>query len=445
MPTKFPPVTASPTKNLFLEALTSDLDLADAVSDLVDNSADAALRIRKDRNYHGLEVSIRFTHKQFRIEDNCGGIDLETAANVLFSLGRPRKDRPATPGQIGRFGIGMKRDVFMMGDTISVESWTKTSHFLIKIDVQEWAKKDAWDLKFTTYEDNIKVSDEKVGTTIMVEDLRPPIAQEFGLPSFEPDLIETLQKEQKSALQNGLKIAVNGTTLTSEPYKLKLLPQHIEPAFFQTSYNGSKRPKLFVELLAGIDESKPKDAGWYIACNGRFILVADKTSKTGWGEEADVALPKMHPQFARFRGYVFFDCEDPARLLWNSTKTGLNTDSHVYREVRQMMINATRPVIDFLNQLDAEKELDARPLHRTVEKAESKAVAAVKAAAVANRNFRFKGLMGDTDPDQAVRIAYVKRLGDVQKVRRKLQVEKNRDVGIRTFDYYFDHEIRKKR
>ncbi|HWX17380.1 MAG TPA: hypothetical protein VNY07_12410 [Chthoniobacterales bacterium] len=153
----------------------------------------------------------------------------------------------------------------------------------------------------------------------------------------------------------------------------------------------------------------------------------------------------MHPQFARFRGYVFFDCDDPSRLQWNSTKTGLNTDSHVYRATRQMMVNATRPVIDFLNELDAEKELDERPLQKAVEKAESKAIAAVKATLTRNRNFRYKGLKGDSDPDQPIRISYVRRLGDVQKVRRKLQVEKNRDVGIRTFEYYFDHEIRKGR
>jgi hypothetical protein len=363
---------------------------------------------------------------------------------VLFSLGRPRDYEP-TAGQIGRFGIGMKRDLFMMGDTVSVESWTATSHFLIKIDLKAWAKKDEWDFEFTTYEDEITVPNEKIGTRISVKDFRPPISQEFGLPNFEPDLIEILQKEQKTALHRGFKIVVNGIALASEPYKLKQLPNHIEPAFFRTSYNGSKQPDLNVELLAGIDESKPKDAGWYVACNGRFILIADKTSKTGWGEESEISLPKMHPQFARFRGYVFFDCDDPSRLPWNSTKTGLNTDSHIYRETRQMMVNATRPVINFLNQLDAEKELDERPLHRAVEKAESRAIASVKVALHRDRNFRYKGLKGDTDPDQAIRISYVRRLGDVQKVRRKLQVEKNRDVGVRTFEYYLDHEVRKNR
>src|SRR6266403_906764 len=227
MPKKFPPVTGSPTKSLFLEALTSDLDLADAISDLVDNSADAALRMRGREKYDGLEVRIIFGKDEFRIEDNCGGIDLETAAKVLFSLGRPRKYNP-TGGQIGRFGIGMKRDLFMMGDTISVESWTKRSHFLITIDVPKWARSKGWNFKFKTYKSGLKVSPKKIGTTIIVKDLKPPISQEFGLSNFEPDLIETLQKEQKAALHKGLKIVVNGTRLASEPYKLKHLHNHIE-------------------------------------------------------------------------------------------------------------------------------------------------------------------------------------------------------------------------
>lgn len=444
MPKQPPRVTATPTKSLFLEALTSDHNLASAISDLVDNSADAALRLRKGGEYDGLEVHIEFDTKKFTITDNCGGIDLKTASEVLFSLGRPRSYQQ-TARQIGRFGIGMKRSLFLIGNTISVESWTASSHFLIDIDLRKWATVDEWDFEFTTYEENVRPAPEQIGTTISVTDLRPAISQEFGLPTFAADLIELLQKEQKSALHQRLRIFVNKTALASEPYKLKQLDHHIEPAYFQASYNGTKQPELRVELLAGIEESKPKDAGWYVACNGRFILVADKTSKTGWGEESDVSLPRMHPQFARFRGYVFFDCDDPSRLPWNSTKTGLNTDSHVYRATRQMMVSATRPVIDFLNELDAEKELDERPLHRAVAQADSKPIAAVKATLSRNRNFRYKGLKGDADPDQPVRISYVRKLGDVQKVRRKLQVEKNRDVGIRTFDYYFDHELRKSR
>jgi len=52
-----PPVKASPTKGLFLEALTRDLDLEDAVHDLVDNSIDAAKRIRGRGALEGLYIT----------------------------------------------------------------------------------------------------------------------------------------------------------------------------------------------------------------------------------------------------------------------------------------------------------------------------------------------------------------------------------------------------
>jgi hypothetical protein len=445
-PESAPPVDASPTKSLFLEALTSDLTLADAVSDLVDNSADAALRLKGKTNYQGLEVRITFGKGEFEISDNCGGIDLETAAHVLFRLGRPSNYRE-TPGQIGRFGIGMKRDVFMMGNRISVESWTPTSHFRVDINLETWKSAPEWDFTFSIYEKDIQVPADRLGATIHVADLKPTIKQEFALPNFEQQLIETLQKEQKIALHRELAIFVNKTRLISEPYRLKHLPNHIEPAYFVRSYNGTSDAKLNVDIVAGIEDSKPKDAGWYVACNGRFILVADKTSKTGWGEEneeGEILVPKMHQQYARFRGYVFFECDDAKKLPWNSTKTGLNTDSHVYREIRQLMVSSTRPVVTFLNKVDAEKELDERPLQKAIETAESKSVIVLTGELPKNKNFRFSGLAGKSDPDQPIRISYVKRLGDVQKVRRKLQVEKNREVGSRTFDYFVDHEVRKK-
>src|SRR6266496_1494264 len=97
---KTPKVAGSPTKALFLDALTSDIDLADAISDLVDNSVDAARRCNASGDYDGLEVRISFDESHFQIHDNCGGIDLRTAEKVLFSLGRPPSYK-STRGQIG--------------------------------------------------------------------------------------------------------------------------------------------------------------------------------------------------------------------------------------------------------------------------------------------------------------------------------------------------------
>jgi hypothetical protein len=109
------------------------------------------------------------------------------------------------------------------------------------------------------------------------------------------------------------------------------------------------------------------------------------------------------------------------------------------------MVSTTRPIIDFLNKLDAEKDLDERPLEKAVDQAEARPVTTLlESPKLLNNNFTYKGLKGDLDPDQPIRISYVKPLGEVQKARKKLGVETNRDVGLRTFEYYSAHELRKR-
>ena len=77
-------VSALPTKALFVEMLTKDVSLPSAIMDLVDNCVDGALRIRGRASLEGLEVSLTIGEREFRIEDNCGGIPLNIARNYAF-------------------------------------------------------------------------------------------------------------------------------------------------------------------------------------------------------------------------------------------------------------------------------------------------------------------------------------------------------------------------
>jgi hypothetical protein len=238
-------------------------------------------------------------------------------------------------------------------------------------------------------------------------------------------------------------ITVKGTPLTPKPYQLRE-SDNIIPGHFLLNLNGRGRTAVKVRLVAGVDEPQAKEAGWYVACNGRFILVADQTIKTGWGETGTVVIPKMHGQFARFRGYAFFDSDDATRLPWNSTKTGLNTESDIYRSARDLMVTASRPVIDFLNEVDKEIEMDERPLTDALAAAKPKAVSAILAenSAVPRRNFKATPAQLRSDPNRQIRIAYSKPLRQVKVVRKLLGTEVNREIGSRTFDYFYEHERR---
>src|SRR5437879_441053 len=112
-------VPSHPEKDFFISMLTRDIDLQDAILDLLDNCIDGAIRVRSNAmaekdSFKGFWAHITFDEGKFVIEDNCGGIPWEIAKGYAFCLGR-RKGIPTDPGTIGVVGIGKKRAIFKMG------------------------------------------------------------------------------------------------------------------------------------------------------------------------------------------------------------------------------------------------------------------------------------------------------------------------------------------
>jgi hypothetical protein len=60
-----------------------------------------------------------------------------------------------------------------------------------------------------------------------------------------------------------------------------------------------------------------------------------------------------------------------------------------------------------------------------------------------NRSFSGVGLRENIDPNRPVRISYQKPLKRVKEVRDRLGVESNKEVGLKTFDYYYEFELGK--
>ena len=61
-------IHGNPTKKFFIEMITRDISIEDAIIDLLDNSIDGANRINPE-NYEGLWVDITINDKQFSISD----------------------------------------------------------------------------------------------------------------------------------------------------------------------------------------------------------------------------------------------------------------------------------------------------------------------------------------------------------------------------------------
>ena len=116
---------------------------------------------------------------------------------------------------------------------------------------------------------------------------------------------------------------------------------------------------VYVELLAGMAASPPDSteptedfdeslnrSGWYVVCNGRIVLAADKTVITGWGTEG---WPQWHPQYSGFMGLIVFSARRADLLPLTTTKRSVDETSAVFRQFRAKMREATKEWISYTN------------------------------------------------------------------------------------------------
>ncbi len=436
-------IDASPTKDFFIKMLVKDISLIQVIPDLVDNCVDGARRLRSDEIFNGLSIRIEANNEMFKISDNCGGISVELARDYAFRFGRPTgmPNDLQVPHSTGQFGIGMKRAIFKLGSHFKIVSKTSDSHFVIDENVEDWAKNPKWEFEFAELKDNLSESiptDER-GTTLVVSPLHDNVAEDFGSETFISRVKVELESKHQETMKKGLTITLNGIPLITRISKL-LHSSDLKPANREIVIEAKDRPDVNVRMWAGVSESNQASCGWHVFCNGRLILEADKTQTTGWGD----GNPRYHPQFNRFRGYVFFDSDDVSLLPWNTTKDGVDADSPTYRAVRLKMIEMMRPVIDFLNQLKEEKEeTDEGTLGNAVNDA---TLFNLSAFTESSNDISISKTFVAPKPEPAppkpeyTNIHYVKPKIQVAQVKNTLGVKTNTDVGKFTFDYYYELE-----
>src|SRR5438552_6498966 len=177
-------IDAMPTKELYIDMLTRDIALIPEIIDLVDNSADGAKKDNGEGTLNDYWVRVAISPKEFKVSDNCGGISVETAQKYAFRFGRP-PGAPFVKHSVGQFGVGMKRAIFKIGRTFQVQSTTRTSRFVVEVDVDAWAEMPKWEFEFTDLDEKTKHAADDVGTTITVTRLHRDVAEKFALESFE--------------------------------------------------------------------------------------------------------------------------------------------------------------------------------------------------------------------------------------------------------------------
>jgi hypothetical protein len=202
---------------------------------------------------------------------------------------------------------------------------------------------------------------------------------------------------------------------------------------FRTEY-------VSVEIIAGMagsppetlepDEADIKDSrsGWFVVCNGRIVLAADKSAVSGWGTDG---WPKWHPQYEGILGLVIFASENAKLLPLTTTKRSVDSSSAVYRAVMPYMREASKDWIGYTNvrkqALDEAKSIEAKAKSISIYQVPKRK--ALKLPPLVPKPKRTMAhITYYVLPNRAKALADA--LGDINM--------SNRDVGLQSFEHAYD-------
>ena len=369
--TKFKPVNARPVKRFFVEMLTRDIALEDAILDLLDNCVDGILRSVGDADdseqpYKGHWAKITFNKKEFVIEDNCGGIPW-SLHDQAFRMGRPPDGHNGGEGSlltVGVYGIGMKRALFKLGRSATIWTQNKKDNYEVSIPNGWMDDPEDWDLDVTP----AKAKRSEDGTRIVAKDLEDGIKERFTAESFKDELLDKIESHYSVIIHKGFEVTVNETPAKAKPLSFRFASSDVpdadvRPYIFRANPDGIevflaiglRDPIPGVEkTLSGQTETEFSSdyAGWTVICNDRVVLYCNRDELTGWGT---AKLPRYHTQFISISGVVEFK-GPPALLPTTTTKRGLDFSSPLYQKVLDRMRDGLRLFVDFTNRWKAREE-----------------------------------------------------------------------------------------
>ncbi len=438
---------ARPTRHFFIDMLTANIALEDAILDLVDNAIDALSRTREidlsekllfstsEESHPPAEIFIKVSAREISIQDNCGGIQKSDAIENVFRIGRII---PTVRSSIGVYGIGLKRAIFKIGNSFELRSYTTNEGFVAHLeDIEKWADDDSPEWNLPVDDAEPAVSSEKAGTTLRLWNLREPVKRRIEEGTLLASLKSMLGRTYPLFLDRFVTIWLNKSRV--EPVPLPVAESdRVEPAVDRLEI---KDPLVSVTLLAGVssqvnDEWNISNAGWYIVCNGRVVVSADKTELTGWGTKL---LPQFHSKYRAFAGIAFFFSKNPAALPWTTTKRGINRDSTVFQRAQPQMATTARQVLSFLNRLYPGEISEAPAERAAASSVRSQDVR--KVAAYEKRPFR-ADVRRKPDEQNNLRVQFDVTVDELETARRCMGKAKwsGAKIGRYAFDYLLRNE-----
>ncbi len=156
-------INITPDKTLFPKMGNTGYTVAEALSELIDNSIDA----REENGSVEVNIKIDKQKEHILVEDNGRGMDEKVASNSI-KLGS--SDKKA--GELGQFGIGLKSACMSLGKKFTIETSPKGSdeEYILIFDEDEFITNGSW----SDFEIKIKKGTDinKSFTKIKIEELK---------------------------------------------------------------------------------------------------------------------------------------------------------------------------------------------------------------------------------------------------------------------------------
>lgn len=334
--------------NFLADTLTTDIELTDALFDLIDNSIDAARNeiisrgCAKDdyglpNDYSKFKIKLRFGSQSIIVEDNCVGFENAILTNSAFYTGK----RSHHEFGIGHYGLGLKRALLKAGRTYAMITDNGDFLYKSKFNINTFSGEESESLIAKKYN-----TTDKKRTLFIVTDLYPNILSQIKDTEWMANAINELSIRYSIFIRKGLKIIISNSqgkfpdTFLIKPsvpgirndglinvIKDKITTYDVNCEFCVGIHDGYTFPG---EASHKSEENKKltKSYGIYYIFNDRVIVAASKEAKHGF-------TTHWHSEYGGFVCLAFVIGKDPKNLPWNTAKTEVKINNPLFLQIRR--------------------------------------------------------------------------------------------------------------
>lgn len=330
------------------ETLTTDIELTDALFDLIDNSIDAARdQILLQQNvkfdsyglpadYSGYHIRLRLSSNTITVKDNCSGFDEDTLTNSAFITGK----RSNHEFGIGHYGLGLKRALLKAGRNFGLVTDNGVARYRAFFDSASFSGNEKNQIPAKRY-----LSKNKSYSLFTVSGLFTDIKHQLADQAWFDYAIKKLSVRYGIFIDKGLQITVVNSMAdscitrciqSSIPNLRKGKPltpfsDRMSTEGLDVYFNVGVHEKY---IFSGEEGNNSRDNGLlsetyglYFISNDRVIVDASLDKKHGF-------TTSWHNDYSGFICLIRMIGNNPGKLPWNTAKTELKLGTSAFISIK---------------------------------------------------------------------------------------------------------------